>query len=111
MFGVWVGMWRGLLAWWLVVPAPHEELLNFDKSGLADWDADRAAGALTGKHQAIYRNHLEIAQWIDSWVENSETLQVRDAQFHEGWIKGTREIAAHLRQTDLLPGGALLQDD
>jgi hypothetical protein len=89
-----------------------EQLLDFDKSRLADWNPERADAALAGEHGALYRNHLEIAQWIDGWVERME--EGREAasapEFQDGFVQGVREIAAHLRQTDLLPDGVILKD-
>ncbi|WEH40791.1 hypothetical protein [Streptomyces sp. AM 2-1-1] len=88
-----------------------EQLLNFDKERLAHWDEGRAEHTLAGEHGAIYRNHLEIAHWIDDWVENMERNDVghRTPEQTEGFIKGVREIAANLRQADLVPNGILLQ--
>ncbi|XUM01232.1 hypothetical protein ACQ86F_31630 [Streptomyces venezuelae ATCC 10712] len=90
-----------------------EQLLDFDKSRLADWKPERSAEALAGEHGALYRNHLEIAQWIDGWVERMEEgdQTMSDPKFQEGFVQGVREIAAHLRQTDLLPDGVLLKDN
>ncbi|MFD3749746.1 hypothetical protein ACFWVT_05675 [Streptomyces cyaneofuscatus] len=88
-----------------------EQLLNFDKERLAHWDEGRAEHTLTGEHGPIYRNHLEIAHWIDSWVENMERNDVgRHNPEQMGFVKGVREIAANLRQGDLVPNGILLQD-
>ncbi|MEU9557985.1 hypothetical protein [Streptomyces fumanus] len=88
-----------------------EQLLDFDKDRLADWNPERAADALAGEFGALYRNHLEIAQWIDGWIENMGERQTNsNAKYQEGFVQGLREVAAHLRQTDLLPGGVLLED-
>ncbi|MFI7315150.1 hypothetical protein [Streptomyces hygroscopicus] len=87
-----------------------EELLDFDKMRLADWSAKRAQEALNGENADLYRNHLAIALWIDGWAERLGANDVQDPKYNAGYIKGIREIAAHLRQTDLLPGGALLAD-
>jgi hypothetical protein len=83
------------------------ELLDFDGSRLEDWSEDTARRLLE-EQPVIYRNHLEIAKWIDGWVERMH----RDArdEFQAGYEKGVREIAAHLRQGDLVPQGALLND-
>ncbi|MEV6569934.1 hypothetical protein [Streptomyces sp. NPDC051577] len=90
-----------------------EELLDFDQARLADWDSERAKRALEGGDGAIYRNHLAIAQWIDDWARNLEGGELRESptEFNEGFIKGIRELAAHLRQTDLLPDGILLREN
>lgn len=90
-----------------------EELLDFDKDRLADWNPNRAAEAMQGAHGDIYRNHLAIAQWIDGWAERLEEGEFREdpSKFNEGFLHGIRDIAAHLRQTDLLPEGVLLHED
>ncbi|TXL91591.1 hypothetical protein [Streptomyces sp. IB2014 016-6] len=89
-----------------------EQLLNFDKERLAHWDEERAARALSGANSAIYRNHLEIAQWIDGWIERMEEGDVgrRTPEHQSGLVAGVREIAAHLRQADFVPDGDLLRD-
>ncbi|MET9973928.1 hypothetical protein ACFYOI_03565 [Streptomyces microflavus] len=88
-----------------------EQLLDFDKERLAHWDEERVAHALAGENGAIYRNHLEIAQWIDGWIERMDEGDVgrRTPEHQRGLIAGVREIAAHLRQTDFVPGGDLLR--
>ncbi|MDT0409945.1 MULTISPECIES: hypothetical protein [Streptomyces] len=88
-----------------------ERLLDFDKDRLADWNPERAQEALRGDDAAIYRNHLAIAQWIDGWAERLEedSPLASEAAYQNGYINGIREIAAHLRQTDLLPEGVLLE--
>ena len=88
-----------------------EELLDFDKSRLADWDGKRAAEALEQMPE-LYRNHLTVAKWIDYWREDVEEqtesgISLRGDEFHKGMVQALRDIAAHLRQTDLLPTGIL----
>ena len=88
-----------------------EELLDFDKSELAEWRPDAAAEALAGNDGAIYRNHLAIAKWIDGWVEQMHERASGTSDFKpdEGYIRGVQSIAAYLRQTDLMPGGRALK--
>ncbi|MFJ5638657.1 hypothetical protein [Streptomyces sp. NPDC093223] len=89
-----------------------EQLLDFDKERLADWNEERAARALAGEDGALYRNHLAIAQWIDGWVERMapDVSDASSPEFERGYIQGIREVAAHLRQTDLLPDGIILKN-
>ncbi|WP_237295674.1 hypothetical protein [Streptomyces violaceoruber] len=88
-----------------------EHLLDFDKERLEHWDGEHAARLLQGSDAAMYRNHLEIAQWIDGWVDEMEASASANLnpEHEKGVITGVRAIAAHLRQADLLPDGVLLQ--
>lgn len=89
-----------------------EQLLDFDKERLAHWDEERVAHTLAGENGAIYRNHLEIAQWIDSWIERMDERDAgrRTLEHQRGLVAGVREIAAHLRQADFVSDGDLLRD-
>ncbi|MDG9709537.1 hypothetical protein [Streptomyces sp. DH10] len=86
------------------------ELLDFDKSVLADWDEEQAHTALHGEARALYRNHLHIAMHLDQWAERVSQQDVDDtnAPRMDGFKQALEEIAAHLRQTHYLPGGPLL---
>lgn len=85
-----------------------EQLLNFDTNRLADWRPETAERALAGEHGSLYRNHLAIAHWIDGFAENLESDE--PTEYNEGYVQGIREIAAHLRQADLLPTGVLFEN-
>jgi hypothetical protein len=83
-----------------------EQLLNFDKSELADWRPDKAAETLAGPDADIYRNHLHIALFMDRWEERLKQQDVASSrEFHEGYIKAVQDIGAYLRQMYLMPGG------
>ncbi|MDP8936995.1 MAG: hypothetical protein M3O23_04595 [Actinomycetota bacterium] len=77
-----------------------ERLLEFDADRLDDFDRLRAEHDLEEQGD-LYRNHLVIAHWIDGWIE-SVVGQVHEGQ--EVFKQTLREIAAHLRQGDFLPG-------
>jgi hypothetical protein len=84
-----------------------EELFDFDKSRLADWDEERASSALR-QAPDLYRNHLTIAKWIDAWINRMERDSSLEREQAEGFVAALGEVAAHLRQTDFLPFGSLL---
>lgn len=87
-----------------------DALLNFDKSSLADWDDSRAT-RLLAEQPALYRNHLTIAKWIDGWQGRMHVEDYPDQESQQGFLDGLSEIAAHLRQGDFVPGGALIDKD
>jgi len=86
-----------------------DALLDFDYGRHAHWDAAKAKRDLAGPHRDLYRNHLVIARFIDGWRERSARprLTPREPEWYEGFEYAMREVAAHLRQGDLLPGGVL----
>lgn len=84
-----------------------DELLNFDRSRLAHAEETDFAGLLV-EHGDLYRNHLAIAKWIDRWREGMEGGMIEPSEFQDGFRRGIADIAAHLRQGDLLPDGILL---
>ncbi|WP_149264373.1 hypothetical protein [Actinomadura sp. K4S16] len=92
------------------MPAPSDEnLLDFDTNRLANWDEQHARRLLAGDDAVLYRNHLAIAKWIDGWAETLGKDNDEDPDsYSAGFEKGVREIAAHLRQGDYVPGGAFM---
>jgi hypothetical protein len=92
--------------------APTDEaLLDFDKSRMANWDDARAAGLLAGQRD-LYRNHLVVARWICGWADRMEEDQdAGPPERLESFVLALREVAAHLRQGDLVPGGILYEDE
>jgi hypothetical protein len=83
-----------------------DDLLSFDHDRLAHFDADDARKALAEQRDA-YRSQLVAARWIDFWLEGLARDHGSDERFHEGFMQGLREVAANLRQGDLIPGGVL----
>lgn len=86
-----------------------EELLDFDKERLANWEPERAERALGNENADLYRNHLAVAKWIDQWVGNLQGSPLRQGG-DEDYVRALREVAAHLRQADLIPGGLLYEE-
>jgi hypothetical protein len=91
-------------------------LLDFDSSNYSDYERSEAEQRLQGQHADLYRNHLVIARWVDYWREgvmkqaNAGWLGKGREQYYEGWENALSEIAAHLRQGDLLPSEPLVKD-
>lgn len=79
------------------------ELFDFDKSRI-EWSEEEARNALQ-EHPELYRNHLIIAKWIDGWVSRLPKATPSEAEYWRGFEQALREVAANLRQCDLLPGG------
>ena len=84
------------------------ELFDFDHSRMANWDEELAAQTLE-RLPDLYRNHLTIAKILDQWIASGEEGFKR-GEFQKGMVAGYREVAAHLRQADLVPG-AILYDE
>jgi hypothetical protein len=83
------------------------DLLKFDAKRLEDFDRKKAEETLRGEHGDVYRAQLVAALWIDFWREGlvSNNLPGYEPAWLEGFEEGMREVAAHLRQGDLIPGG------
>lgn len=80
-----------------------DRLLDFDASRLVHWDTTDVK-RLLAEYPELYRNHLGIAKLLDSWVDR---LDADDDGNNAGFAQALREVAAHLRQGDLLPSGVL----
>jgi hypothetical protein len=86
------------------------DLLRFDKKRLAHYDDKEARATLQGEHADAYRAQLVAAHWIDYWrdgLERSPGIPAPSEEWMEGFSYAMREIAAHLRQGGLIPGGTL----
>ena len=88
---------------------PTPDLFDFDTNRLADYDPARVRRALR-EHPAVYVSHLQVAQWIEGWAERLEERSASELHDHRGSGQALREVAAHLRQADLVPGGPLLKE-
>lgn len=86
---------------------PDGELFDFDVSGYTSWSRE-TADRLLAEQPELYRNHLEIARWLEGWAE-------RSPEAPEEWMEGhghaLHDIAAHLRQGDFVPGRAVYEGD
>lgn len=94
-----------------LAPLRDDDLFDFDHQRLADFDPDRARATLS-RLGDVYRAQLVAARWIDGWRERMERrgespTHLRSDDYDEGFDQALREIAAHLRQGDLVPGGIL----
>ena len=95
-----------------------EELFGFDHKRLAHFKRREAQDLLDGEHGDAYRTQLVAALWIDGWRERMEEREEsptghiggRTNEWYEGFEYAMREIAAHLRQGDLIPGGVLYDE-
>lgn len=89
-----------------------DELFDFDRSRLAHWDDAGPFARALSRASDLYRNHLIIAKWIDQWITGLEDMKQDPSlgEGHEDFIQALREIAAHLRQADFLPGGVLYDE-
>src|SRR5687767_4259964 len=87
-----------------------DQLFDFDHNRLADFDIKRAR-ALLQERGDVYRAQLVAARWIDGWrqgmTDDPGLTGLRGEEYSEGFDQALREIAAHLRQGDLIPGGIL----
>lgn len=94
-----------------------EQLLDFDVSRIATYRPGQG-DRLLAEHGDLYRSQLLIARWIDGWRERAGARheQVGDSSamsddWEAGWDAALRDIAAHLRSGDLVPGGVLHDDE
>lgn len=87
-----------------------DELLDFDLTRPGSFKM--APRTLLAQHGDVYRFQLVAAQWAQLWADRIEEREMPgvDENFEAGMVNGLREIAAHLRQGDLLPGGTLYEE-
>lgn len=88
-----------------------DQLLDFDHSRLAHFDLEEARSTLA-RLGDVYRAQLVAARWIDGWRDRMERrgespTHLRSEDYDAGFDQALREVAAHLRQGDLVPGGIL----
>lgn len=87
-----------------------EELLDFDTGLMANWEPERAAQLLAEQHD-LYRNHLIVARWVCGWADRmEEDEELGSPEQRSSFVLALREVAAHMRQGDLVPGGILYED-
>jgi hypothetical protein len=92
-----------------------DQLLDFDAGRYASYDEGNARETLAGEHGDAYRAQLVAARWVEGWRERTlaeDPVGSGDASedWLRGWDEALREVAAHLRQGDLIPGGVLYTD-
>ena len=87
-----------------------DELLDFDMKRLGGMR--RVPRQILEEHGDVYRAQLVMARWLDGYRERrAEHRSSRDEAFEDGAEDTLRDIAAHLRQGDFLPGGRLYEDE
>src|SRR4051794_40187994 len=96
------------------MPLTDEELWDFDHGRLADFDLSQAKAKLAG-HGDIYRVQLVAARFVDGWRDRMNEMKEspsnrHDDTWYDGFNYAMREVAAHLRQGDLIPGGILYEE-
>jgi hypothetical protein len=95
----------------LVPDLTDDELLDFDTQRMANFDASRSEVLLSEQHD-LYRNHLIVARWICGWADRlEEDPESGPGDKLESFVLALREVATHLRQGDLVPGGILYEDE
>lgn len=85
-----------------------DELLDFDHDRLAHFNLGDARQQLAESRDA-FRSQLVAARWLDGWRERmgEDASLTHSADWQDGFNSALREVAAHLRQGDLIPGGVL----
>lgn len=91
------------------------DLLNFNSSRLAHADAGDARRLLR-EHGDVFRAQLVAARWLEGWLErltqhHNTALSTRSPDYMEGFDDAIRDVVAHLRQGDLIPGGVLYDEE
>ena len=92
-------------------------LLAFNVSpvpGTAPADAHR----LLHEHGEVFRAQLIAAHWLESYLKSRKTSKDETAwprrsndERDAGYEAAVRDIVAHLRQGDFLPGGSLYEEE
>lgn len=92
------------------------DLLNFAASTLAGADAGDARKLLR-EHGDVFHAQLVAARWLEGYLLRRLTGPAMiaappDWPAHEkGFEEAMRDVIAHLRQGDFLPGGTLYEDE
>lgn len=89
-----------------------DQLLDFDPNSLGRIAATPAQ--LLSRFGDAYRAHLALARFLDGYCERRETVLTSplDDEYTDSMVvQALCSLARHLRRGDLLPGGALYDDD
>jgi hypothetical protein len=87
-----------------------DELLDFDMKRLGG--LERAPRRLLEELGDAYRYQLIAARWIQQRADSTESrsdVTEADQHFFNGYEQALREVIAHLRQGDFLPGGQVYE--
>jgi hypothetical protein len=92
------------------VALTDRDLLRFDGSRLHDYDPAEAEETLREQGD-VFRAQLVAARWIEGWRERymAAGWSGRSDEWKAGWDDALRDVVAHLRQGDLVPGGKLYE--
>jgi hypothetical protein len=92
-------------------PPPDHTLLDFDTAELVSYRPERT-DELLGSYPEGFRAQLVVAKHLDNWADRVEERAgpAANRAFQVGFISGLREVAAHLREGDLLPGGVFYEE-
>lgn len=92
------------------MPIADDDLFDFDHSQLPAFDETRARETLE-RLGDVYRAQLVTARWLDGKRERAiaddSPGNLRSEEFKKGVDYAYRQVIAHLRQGDLVPGGIL----
>ena len=91
-----------------------EQLLDFNPDRLAAFDYD-AAWQLLAEHGDVYRTQLVAARCLAGYrrrrLESKNPPSDFSTEYMDGWDEAMRDVIAHLRQGDFLPGAGWYEDE
>jgi hypothetical protein len=88
-----------------------DQLLDFDPKTATDFKLDEALQKLDDLGE-VFRAQLVAARAIARWADGIESgRSLTPDHWQEGVVHGYRDIVAHLRQGDFLPGGAVYEEE
>lgn len=82
-----------------------DELLDFDHSNIPRFDPVNAERLLY-EQRDVYRPQLVAARYLTDLADKGHQGVAQGEQWIAGWDFALRDVAAHLRQGDFLPGGS-----
>jgi|SRR5215216_366391 len=93
------------------MPMTDDELLDFDAEGIPDYEPEQARRNLE-EHGDAFRYQLIVARHLQDWAARAEVTKrspTTDISWVDGQARTLREVAAHLRAGQYLPGGSLYE--
>lgn len=87
-----------------------DDLLDFDGDRLAAYDPVRSEELLAGEHRDAFRAQLVAAMFVEGWISRireDDWAGLHPEGYYDGFKAALREMAAHFRQGNLVPGGVL----
>jgi hypothetical protein len=86
-----------------------KELLNIDEKRVPNYDRAKARRTLK-KHGDAFRYQLVAARQLEKWADMDDVTMsspTTDKAWVDGHRRALREVAAHLRLGEYVPGGRL----